>query len=182
MRFSRSTSTASGTTGKLVVGTPVGSVICSNSARRRAATRAFSCEAIAMICRASANVSCDFGSWSSCSRCARFTSRGTRTSTSKVATTASPPTTVIRHRRRDALRARVAYHSARDAPIQRDERGRSFSGDCCALVDGFITSSSMTETSAGADAKRQPPQSATERSAYWTVILPFMFMARCGVQ
>lgn len=71
--------------------------------------------------------------------------------------------------RRSALRARARSQSAR-------ERAGRFTAD---RNDAMIEGSEMHE---GPTRVRRPFGSCRSLATYWTVTLPFMFMARCGVQ
>lgn len=94
------------------------------------------------------------------------------------------PTTAATRRCVAALRVRAASQRAR-CPRRPATDGRRSGGggvnrpvsevECVVMVP--------VQTNAGAGDVRQPPRGvATAIRTYWTVILPFMFIARCGVQ
>ncbi len=94
------------------------------------------------------------------------------------------PTTAATRPCAAAFRVRAASQRAR-SPRRVATSGRRSGGggvnrpvsvlECVVMV--------LAQTNAGAGDVRQPPRdTATAILTYWTVILPFMFMARCGVQ
>ncbi len=71
--------------------------------------------------------------------------------------------------RRNALRVRARNQSVREIA------GR----DVAEPYDAMLKASEMHE---GPTRVRRPFGSCRSLATYWTVTLPFMFMARCGVQ
>src|SRR5512138_3132705 len=104
---------------------------------------------------------------------------GARINATNAAMKAPTPTAAITTGRRTAFRARAVNHAGREIP-----RGRS-------VVKGVMGSSLARlrplEQRLGACRKKAEPGKAPLRTqldhgTYWTVTLPFMPIARCGVQ